>query len=197
MLKIFKNGKRARVEQTKRQVKQKWSGAAGTGRSYPDDCKRIELDLKHIMLSYCTGLVCEIGCGDGRIAQHLSDKQYMGLDINNYSIEQAKKNHPHYDFRTIQWEDKYPEATTYLFYTVLLHIPDNEINAIIKKLSNKVIVIEAMNYWIRDYGRGNNYQRDPSMYRKLFETHGFHELVFVQASSHHFPFYMNMQVFKK
>jgi len=90
MLKIFKNKRHTRIEQTKHQVKQKWSGIDGTKRSYPTDCKNIETDLADIMLSYCSGLVCEIGCGDGRIAQHISDKQYIGLDINSHPIEQSK-----------------------------------------------------------------------------------------------------------
>jgi len=193
MLKIFKGGPRQRVEQTKREVEHKWSGRAGTNLSYP--YKNIEEPIRHTMLSYCAGLVCEVGCGDGRIAQHIPADRYIGLDINNYSITKAKESYPRHDFRLIKWEDEYPDASTYLFYTVLLHIPDSEIEAIIKKLDNRVIIVESMNRWIRDYGKGNNYQRDPSEYRSLFK--GFNEIIFAQASSNHFPFYMNIQVFEK
>jgi len=196
MKKVFK-GMFQRKEQTKAEVKEKWSGESGTRLSYPMACLKVERELKEIIHDYCDGLTCEVGCGDGRIAALFDPRTYMGLDINANSISRAKESLPTHDLRKINWEDSYPLASTYLFFTVLLHIPDAEIDAIIKKLSNKVVVIEAMGRWLRDYGRGNNYQRDPIEYRALFKKHGFKETCFIQCSSTNYPFYFNGQVFKK
>jgi len=196
MYKMF-NGIFQRKEQSKEEVKEKWNGEGGLKLSYPPDWSDIEMDLRGMIMGICTGQVCEIGCGPGRIASYLPAANYIGIDINQTAINEAQKKLPSYLFKKINWEDDYPFAQTYLLFTVLFHIPDNELSSIVSKLTNKVVIVEAMGRWLRDYGRGNNYLRDPEEYRNTFATYGFRELKFIHFSSKRYPYFINMQVFKK
>jgi len=186
-----------RIKQSKAEIKRKWSGEKGANRSYSDKWSLVETDLVEKLQENCPHMVCEIGCGTGRIAKFLNPAKYVGVDINKTAIQKSRKSLPDHMFKTIKWEDKYPPADTYLFFTVLLHIPDDELDEIIKKLRCQVVVVEAMGRWIRDYGKGNNYLRDPGDYRKAFQNHGFREKKLLHFSSKAYPFYVNMQVFYK
>jgi len=186
-----------RKEHSKAEVKIKWGGEMGLKRSYPRTWPKIEPDLAEKMIENCHQMTCEVGCGPGRIAKLFNPAEYIGIDINNISIQKAKKLLPGHTFKTIKWEDPYPLADTYLFLTVLFHIPDNEIHSIIEKLNHKVIIIETMARWIRDYDRDFNFRRDPEEYRNIFKEHGFKEQKLIQFSSTVYPYYINMQVLNK
>jgi len=189
-------GTHNRIEQTKDQIEAKWISRRGTRMAYPQNNGQIEDNIRMALKQTCIGRVCEIGCGTGRIASVFSPKSYIGLDINPFSLEIAEKRHPNHAFDLIMWETIYPGADTYLFFTVLLHIPDSELFGIIRRLDNRVVIVEAMGSWLRDYGRDNNYQRDPDDYRKEFKRIGMKEQKFVHCGQAHFPYYLDFMVFE-
>jgi len=143
------------------------------------------------------GLVCEVGCGTGRIAQYLKKDKYIGVDINHTALAVAKGRCPGYSFKYIKWNNPYPKADVYLLFATLFHIPDSEVNGIIERLSNRVVVVESMMPWFRQYGRGNNFQRSPDEYECLFMDHGFKCRKLVHVSVTPFPYFINFIVFEK
>lgn len=187
---------RSRKEQNKQQVEAKWIGTGGVKLAHPADCSDLETVTEKKLLDVCKGKVCEVGCGTGRIAKYFSPSKYLGLDINHAAIAVAEKKYPKHKFDLIMWESLYPTADTYLFFTVLMHIPDGEVFHIIKKLDRRVVVVESLGRWLRDYGRGNNYQRDPFEYRDLFKQIGMSEIEYHHCFSFHYPFYLDIMVFE-
>lgn len=192
----FRGVKRNRVEQTQNEVEAKWIGDNGVKLAHPRDCAALEKDVAKALKEHCTGQVCEIGCGTGRIAGVFDPSRYLGLDINPVALEVAEKARPRHKFDLIMWDTLYPGADTYLFFTVLMHIPDNKLFGIIRRTEGRVVVAESMGRWIRDYGRGNNYQRDPAEYRRMFSDIGLREVAFVHALTFHFPYFMDIMVFE-
>lgn len=190
------HGIKGRVDQSRNEIIRKWSGNGGARRSYPKACSFLEVAVEKALKTHCKGKVCEIGCGTGRIAKHFPSSRYLGLDINDYALERAEKRHPEHEFELIFWDTIYPSADTYLFFTVLMHIPDDELGGILKRLDKRVVVVESMGEWLRDYGRDNNYQRDPSTYRGIFKKYGFHEEAFVHCLAFHYPYYLDIMVFE-
>lgn len=51
------------------------------------------------VMPHVHGDVLDIGCGDGRVLEHLpSSVSYTGVDLNHVRIERAKKKYPKHDF---------------------------------------------------------------------------------------------------
>jgi SAM-dependent methyltransferase len=184
-----------RIEMDREQVSKKWTGQLGVDRVFPRGQESIGIPAEKVLMMLCRDPVCEVGCGTGRIAKLFNGRKYFGIDINAEAIEKAKRYSAYDKFKTITWDDPYPKAKTYLFYTVLLHIPDNEIEAIIAKTNNRVVVAEPMNRWIREYGLSNNFQRNPDEYRILFKNHGMEERAFYHVRLPYFPYYIHMGVY--
>jgi len=192
----FPGVRQSRIEQTKEQVEEKWIGDGGVSLAHPPEWKKLEDNIVKAVKDECIGKVCEIGCGTGRVAKLFHPKSYIGLDINPMALEVAERHNPKHSFDLIMWESLYPGATTYLFFTVMLHIPDSELWGIVRKLDNRVVIVEAMGRWIRDYGKGNNYQRDPEEYRKVFSRIGMKEKSLSHCHQYHFPYYLDIMVFE-
>ena len=162
-----------RREMDREEVIQKWSGVDGIELVFPQGQQAIGQSAARLLKHLCEDPVCEIGCGTGRIAKIFKGRNYIGVDINESAIAVARENISHGTFQKIKWDDPFPDAQKYLFYTVLLHIPDDEIKGVVKRLKNRVVVAESMNRWIREYGLSNNFKRDPWEYRKVFNDYGF------------------------
>ena len=131
--------------------------------------------LLHFLGDY--GDLVEFGCGDGRLAEFFPTERYTGVDISPQVLEQARKTLPDHDFRLISETWEIPEATTILAYTVLLHVPDERIRNCIQELSkhatNKVIVVEIMDYRWRAYeGAVPVFNRDVEHYIMMFQRAG-------------------------
>ena len=126
--------------------------------------------------------VLEIGCGTGRIAQFLDSEKYIGVDINPSAILKARSRCPKHAFNTTDLDAELPERDTILLYTVCLHIPDESIDAQLKRFSATdavfIIIAECMNTMPRGHLlRGDNYsianQRSISEYADLLRKYGF------------------------
>jgi len=185
-----------RIEMDRGEVIEKWSGRDGIDRVFPQGQESIGPHAERLLKYLCREPICEVGCGTGRVARIFHNKQYVGIDINDDALEKAREGIGYGKFKLIKWDDPFPKATTYLFYTVLLHIPDDEIEGFIAKTSNRIVVAEPMNRWIREYGLSNNFQRDPNEYRALFKKHGMEEKLFYHVALPYFPYYIHMVVYE-
>ena len=73
-----------------------------------------------------TGTVVEFGCGDGRLAEFFDPQKYYGWDINPAAIDAARQGQPRHTFG---YQPR--EADIALAYTVLLHVPDPQLPAVV------------------------------------------------------------------
>jgi SAM-dependent methyltransferase len=121
-----------------------------------------EIGLLPILKSVGRGSVFEFGCGDGRLSQAFDD--YVGYDINPTALKAAKLNNP--DKR---YTDKIVPADTFFAYTVLLHIPDNEIQSVIEIAKNykRIVIGEITGRQWRRTGNPPVFNREVQEYADL------------------------------
>lgn len=127
-----------------------------------------EVDLEGALKKAIKGSVLEFGCGDGRLSGYFSKNKYIGYDINPKAVERAKENNPGYKYINLLEEFKKPKDTV-LAYTVLLHIPDDEIQEVIElfKRFKKVVIGEITGRkWRRD-GNPPVFNREIKDYEEL------------------------------
>ena len=118
------------------------------------------------------GFVVEIGCGPGRLACAFKPNAYFGLDLNERSITEARDRNPFHPFDVI--EDELPQADVYLFHTVLMHVPDSELDALLGRIRAPVVCVSEMmgREWRRE-GDPPVFNREPSEYVEAFKAHGY------------------------
>lgn len=118
------------------------------------------------------GRVVEIGCGPGRLACAFKPHAYLGLDINERSIAEARERYAHHPFALVQ--DELPEADAYLFHTVLMHVPDGELNALIGRIRAPVVCVSEMmgREWRRE-GDPPVFNREPFEYAAEFAINDY------------------------
>lgn len=115
--------------------------------------------------------VVEIGCGYGRLCTAFDTKKYSGYDINPSAISKAVTTFHDYDFYLLKDEVDPKQSDIMLFYTVLLHISDEDIESFVGRFvptTKKIIVAEIMD---RKWRRGGNppvFNRFLSDYNELF-----------------------------
>jgi len=182
---------------TREEVIQKWTGPKSLNLLYPGKCVWPDSDCEDMILDLCTpGFVAEIGCGNGRVANVLNPKMYIGVDINERAIEQARKNCPEHNFRCIGYDDDYPIADMYLFYTVLLHVRDEDLPSVIERCheANKVIVFESMCPRLRNHG--DDFQRGMDDYDQVFKQYGWELDFYVRKLSDSWPHFRDYAVWR-
>lgn len=130
----------------------------------------------------CGQSFLEIGCGTGRIAALYHPFKYVGVDINPAAIEVARKACPEHEFHLVGLDDELPVRTTVLLYTVLLHIPDEIIDAQLQRFcaasAGSVIIGEIMEPKQRRKRNPNaaydiSNQRSATDYMMLMSKQGF------------------------
>ena len=119
--------------------------------------------------------VIEVGCGYGRLTEAFMKEQYLGVDINPKAIIAAKEKNPGYLFKDFDIDNiQIPSSTWQMFYTVLLHINDDDILPYLRAVTrntNKVLVAEILGRKWRGWDYAFN--RKESEYNKLFKECGF------------------------
>ena len=101
--------------------------------------------------------VLEIGCGTGRIAKHFNPYSYVGVDINPAALAVAGAALPLHAFSHWDGKSMLPKAPVAILYTVCLHVPDDEIDAMIARASEaarRVVIAEIMNPRFRQHVDG-------------------------------------------
>lgn len=150
-----------------------WRSGAGLGNITPHDKAWPEGEDFGAALSTLIGgeSVLEFGCGIGRLAKLFAAQSYIGIDICAEAIEIARANLPHHRFSVIDEKSSLPVCDVTLLHTVLLHIPDGELNAIVNRLtSRRVIVSEVMGrHWRRD-GELPVFNREADEYTMAFAS---------------------------
>jgi SAM-dependent methyltransferase len=124
-----------------------------------------EVELPDALRKACTGSVFEFGCGYGRLAGVFSPTKYVGFDINPAALKEAHKRRPDHVFGS-EWVD----ADTFLAYTVLLHVPDDEIGGILdaaKSQYKRIVIGEIMGRQWRRPGNPPVFNRDAQEYADL------------------------------
>lgn len=121
-----------------------------------------EVGLESTLKDLCVEPVMELGCGDGRLAGFFSAEGYVGFDINPHAVAAARNAHPEHTFTT---EGLRP-GHTLLAHTVLLHIPDDEIEEMMAELAlyPRVVIGEMMGRHWRRPGDPPVFNRDPEEY---------------------------------
>lgn len=154
-----------------------WSGDSGIQKEYPPGKE----DYDSRLGTYLSDLVgpifveyglCEVGCGSGRLAKFFPDDEYIGVDINKSAIAKAKTSHPYHRFQVVGYEEDWPEASVYLFHTVLLHIPDEYLPGMIQRCKKQTVILaETMDSKFRD-GK-YTFHRSPEQYIQAFQEQGY------------------------
>ena len=184
-------------------VIRQWTGHPAALRTYPRQHGRWpDRDAPGLLQELCQGKVCDVGCGTGRCAEAFHDKDYIGVDINPAALAIAKREWPKHEFQLLQWDDLYPPADTYLFYTLLLHIPDGEIEHIAKRTTNgngksvRVVVFESMDRSLRNPNNGV-FHRDVTEYIELFRALGKRVVYYRQFTSRCHPYFRQFLVMEE
>lgn len=113
--------------------------------------------------------VVEFGCGIGRLAGCFDVDRYVGVDISPAAIERAKRAHPSHYFEVVGVDDELPTSHVTLAHTVLLHVPDNALSAVVGRFeSPRVIVSEILGRHWRRPGDPPVFNRDESDYEFAF-----------------------------
>lgn len=118
----------------------------------------------------------EVGCGVGRIAAGFASDEYIGVDINPHALIAARKALPDHDFRLVTEELVYPQAGTVLFYTVLLHVPDELILETLAKATaaaDRVVIAEIMDRRWRREGNPPVFNRETEEYVLMMQAFGY------------------------
>lgn len=136
-----------------------------------------EVNLFDTLASVCTGKVFEFGCGYGRLAKAFHPSAYIGYDINPAALSVAKLNNPKHSFMETPW----PQADTVLAHTVLLHIPDEAIQAVIDEMKayKRIVIGEIMGRRWRRPGNPPVFNREAAEYEAM---------VGVEAVRHAIPY---------
>lgn len=110
------------------------------------------------------GSVFEFGCGDGRLSSAFHPERYSGFDINPTALLAAQKANPTHRY-VIGWAP----ADTFLAHTVLLHIPDDEIGAVLEraKAYDRIVIGEVMGRHWRRPGNPPAFNREASEYIEM------------------------------
>lgn len=123
-----------------------------------------EVGLFDALDAACTGVVFEFGCGPGRLAPAFDPSLYAGYDINPTAIQVARRSYPEHTF-----SDQWAPGDTFLAWTVMLHIPDDEIQALIDKAKAypRVVIAEVMGRKWRRPGDPPVFNREAEEYEQM------------------------------
>lgn len=169
---------------TREDVIAKWSGETalkhlhGSGET-PSGCM-----AKFVQHFTHNRALCDVGCGIGRVAPLFDPGWYIGIDLNGVAIAKAKEEQSEYPFEEFQWGDPYPQAGVYLFWTVLLHVPDNELSSVLSKAcvhGDTIIIVETMDAHFRRIGP--DFQRNEDDYEVLGARLGYEKFASLTMGS--------------
>jgi len=133
-------------------------------------------DVRPFLRELIDGDIIEVGCGYGRLVEAFDPEKYLGVDINPSAIAEARTRNPNYKFMDFAVTDQLPESTWLMFYTVLLHVNDDDILPYLQSVTantQKVMIAEIMD---RERWRGvwkYAFNRSPEDYDNLLAQCGF------------------------
>ena len=153
-----------------------WRSGEGLAHITPPGCPKPEgidfaAELRH---ASGPGLVCEFGCGVGRLAPLFEPRWYVGLDVCPAAIARARAACPDHQFAVIGDDGLLWVAEATFAHTVMLHVPDEALDATIARFASpRIVVSEIMGRrWRRD-GLPPVFNREAVEYVAVFAAHGF------------------------
>lgn len=114
--------------------------------------------------------VIDFGCGTGRLCQSFKPESYLGIDIDEEALDNAKERFSHYSFQ------KLPEgplrADLYLAYSVFHYLSDRQLHEVLKNIRCKWLVVGEMlgKEW-KNHDLTAPHYRDLNDYVKLMRSH--------------------------
>jgi len=144
-----------------------------TGQSFPEG-----FDVERALREAIDGRfpLLEVGCGVGRIASLFKPGEYLGVDVSPKAVSIARKNLCSHSFKLIDFGYRLPACRSVLFYTVLLHIDDEQVGIEMQRAAEvgaRVLIAEIMDRRWRRSGNPPVYNRDPEEYIAKMEAVGF------------------------
>lgn len=141
-----------------------WENNAELRHITPPGAPMPEVGLFEALQRACLGSVFEFGCGYGRLAPAFRPDKYHGFDINPAALDEARKRNPGHTFG-----DTWAPADTFLAYTVLLHVHDDEIADTLRRAATykRVVIGEIMGRKWRRPGDPPVYNRETGEYAAL------------------------------
>ncbi|MCH4563352.1 class I SAM-dependent methyltransferase [Halomonas sp. EGI 63088] len=138
-----------------------WRGNARLEHLTPIGQRFPEVGLFDALRQACRGSVFELGCGDGRLSAAFDPERYTGMDINPAALVRARQSNPGHRFTT-EWQP----ADTVMAYTVLLHVPDDELPAMMRRLQAypRIVIGEIMGRRWRTPGLPPVFNRERAEY---------------------------------
>lgn len=141
-----------------------WRGNARLRDITPQGERFPEVGLFDALRSACRGAVFEFGCGDGRLAPAFPPERYAGFDINPAALAAARLANPGYTFG-----DTWAPADTWLAWTVLLHVPDDDVVGVLQRAAGygRVVIGEVMGRRWRRPGDPPVFNREADEYEQI------------------------------
>jgi 2-polyprenyl-3-methyl-5-hydroxy-6-metoxy-1,4-benzoquinol methylase len=75
---------------------------------------------------YLTGRVLDVGCAEGHLAQHVAAGDYVGVDLDDEILDEARRNWPDHTFLSLGALDAAERFDTMVALAVVEHVPDPE-----------------------------------------------------------------------
>lgn len=136
------------------------------------------------------GSVLEFGCGVGRLCRAFQSEGYLGVDASPSAVRAAIDENPDHSFLHYLG-GPLPKAATVLAWTVLLHVPDDEIKETVSHLiraTNELLIIgEIMGRTWRRSGDPPVFNRDVHEYDELLYGEGFGDIYHVTRPCSRYP----------
>jgi SAM-dependent methyltransferase len=145
---------------------------------FPEGWDAVE-ELRRILTPFAPSTVLEVGCGYGRLCKAFSPEHYIGVDINAAAIARARELSPGYRFDVVQYSDRYPPADLVLFYTVLLHLADQDAISLIESFGDQpqtrsIVIAEIMVGDLVDHNTANTYAEPDRLHSVFSRTPEFY-----------------------
>lgn len=111
-------------------------------------------------LPYLKGKVLDLGCGSGAMAKHINSANYVGVEIDDYSLSEARRLYPDHKFVAGTQETGEEEFNTVISLAVIEHVsaPDQ----FLAELASKLVADDASRIvittphpavdWVHDLG---------------------------------------------
>jgi SAM-dependent methyltransferase len=145
-----------------------------------------DVTFPSMLVELCgSGIVLDYGCGYGRLSTLFDPQKYIGVDWSPMMIMIAKFHNSDYTY-LLDHGQPLPIPNVMFMHTVLLHVPDHKLDALIDRFcAPRVIISEVMDRKYRDGGLNDPpaYDRDESEYVELMQRRGYS-----LAATHRLPY---------
>ena len=116
--------------------------------------------------------VIDFGCGYGRLCESFAPEKYLGVDINEKAIAEAKSKFQKHQFSIVTNESL--KADLCLAYSVFLHLSDKALHEALRKLQCKwLLVAEVLGKEWRREGLPPVFNRELTDYIQICRSHDF------------------------